>query len=116
MYNNYTEPLKAMISEVRPGTIKDVTSVINVRCLAAGKPLPMIQWFKDSVELVSSQKINIVTVNGSVANQTIISSILSVSYLDVRDTGLYSCNASHTLPSGQQRVLSDSVELNVTSS
>ncbi len=108
------EPLSTMISEVLPGVIKDVTNFINIRCIASGKPLPTIQWHKeDSIELFPNEKINIRS--GSIGNQT-ISSILSISYLDVKDTGSYSCVASHILPTGHQVFSSASVAVNITSS
>ncbi len=103
-----------MISEVLPGLIKDVTSFINIRCIASGKPLPMIQWRKeDRIELFPNEKINIRS--GSIGNQT-ISSILSISYLDMKDTGSYSCVASHILPTGHQVFSSAFVAVSITSS
>ncbi len=110
----FLEPLSTMISKVLPGIIKDVTSFINIRCIASGKPLPMIQWRnEDGIELFPNEKINILS--GSIGNQT-ISSILSIFYLDVKDTGSYSCVASHILPTGHQVFSSASVAVSITSS
>lgn len=67
-----------------------------VDCAATGKPTPVLTWYKDDVELTSSNGLSITnTTNGSYVQR-----ILTISSLVEADDGVYRCTASNMLPNG----------------
>ena len=110
---SHTEPIRLLISEIHPGVSKDVGGFVSIQCIAAGKPEPTIQWFKDGVHLTSSNKTIVSHQRGG--NLTAEMSILLVLYLEKEDTGSYTCLAFHQLPSGPANA-SSSVFLDVSGS
>ena len=69
---------------------------IVVDCAATGKPTPVLTWYKDGVELSSSNGLAITnTTNGSYAQRT-----LTISSLIDADEGIYKCIATNELPNG----------------
>ena len=58
----------------------ELNSPVSLTCEAVGSPMPVIQWFKDGVQLRES---------GAVGNQYIISE------LGAADRGSYHCEASN---------------------
>ena len=81
-----------------------------VECAATGRPTPTITWYKDSVELTSSNGLTIInTTNGSYAQ-----SILTISSVIKADEGIYKCIAINELPVPNGTVTqSSSLELDV---
>ena len=79
-----------------------------MKCAATGKPTPVLTWYKDSVELTSSNGLTITdTTNGSYAQR-----ILTISSLIEADEGIYKCIATNKLPNGTV-TQSSSFELDV---
>ena len=82
---------------------------VMVDCAATGRPTPVLTWYKDGVELTSSNGFNITNItNGSYAQR-----ILTISSLETKaDEGTYECIATNKLPNGTV-TQSSSFELDV---
>ena len=69
---------------------------VTATCLATGKPLPTIKWFKDNTVLSVSNEISIHQSNST----TKITSVLTISSLSVSDKGVYKCEGINIFTNG----------------
>ena len=84
---------------------------VSINCSASGRPLPSLSWYKDEVQLDISGRI---TITDYVINFTHIDSVLTVSSVTYDDEGVYTCNATNTLPNEIIVVRSISFTVNVS--
>ena len=61
---------------------------IALQCTANGRPPPVIQWYKEQNQLLSSRKIAISSTG-----------LLVINAADQNDTGFYTCVASNSVGS-----------------
>ena len=81
---------------------------VVVNCAATGRPTPVLTWYKDGVELTSSNGLTIT----NIANETYAQRILTIVSLVEADEGIYECIATNKLPNGTV-TQSSSFELDV---
>ena len=81
---NISEPLK-------------VGDNISLSCTATGVPLPLLQWYKDSIVITNESMISssISTGETNIGGVTSTVSILHLSSLNEFDSGTYSCEATN---------------------
>ena len=69
---------------------------VTATCLATGKPLPTVEWFKDNTILSVSSGISIHQSNSA----TNITSVLTISSLAESDKGVYKCEGTNIFKNG----------------
>ena len=88
----------AMVSSNTPSKVSvNFGAPISIECLASGRPLPSLSWYKDGAELNTSGPISITR---NAVNSTHIDSVLTVSSVTYDDEAVYTCTATNILPNG----------------
>lgn len=70
----------------------DISSNVNLRCEAIGRPTPTYRWFKNGVQLVAGSSVG----GADPARYTITANKLTINTVTVDDQGTFQCSADNT--------------------
>ena len=92
----FIDPVK-IINDIPEKLSTIVGDSASIECSASGRPLPSLSWYKDGVQLNTSERISITS---NAVNSTHIDSVLTVSSVTHDDEAVYTCTATNILPNG----------------
>ena len=88
---------------VLPKIVQDLPSVLqrglagesySISCVASGYPPPTFSWFQNQVELQAAMISDTINDDGELP---LVTSSLLIAQLDLKNEGVYYCNASNSL-------------------
>lgn len=78
----------------QPSSVSElVQEVVHLVCKARAFPLPLITWFRNTIQIVEEEGVSIINLQG----ETVTSSVLTIESLSVDVAGEYHCVANNTL-------------------
>ena len=114
------------ITAVSPSVSQPISNSTTIYCLVRGYPAPTVAWLKDSVQLTSDSSITVTTQSVATSSQLLdqlkvtdtgdanVVSVLQFSGLRRVDNGVYSCEATNSLPAtGTYEDISDPISVTV---